>query len=72
MGGRRPTISLHLSPSTPCTYMRGTEASSEMWAAQRNVCGKWVVSGAPKRMRVMPARGVPATVERRSERKAGY
>ena len=43
-----------------------------MWAAQRKVCGKWVVSGAPKRMRVMPARGVPATVERRSERKAGY
>lgn len=56
------------TPSTPWTYTNGRTHSSAMCAAQRNVCHRCVVQGAPKRMRRMARTGVPRRAVRRRER----
>jgi hypothetical protein len=43
-----------------------------MWAAQRRVCGRWVVSGAPKRTSRLERSGVPSRIGSDNERIADY
>ena len=72
IGSRSAIIVLHLSLSTPWTYTSGRTARRERWAAQRNVCGRCVVNGAPKRIARSVRMGVPSKRERVRERIADY
>jgi hypothetical protein len=64
-------IRRHLSVSMPCVYIKGSDMSRDMCAAQRIVWSMWVVNGAPKRMRKVPRRGVPRRSESVKDRIAG-
>lgn len=51
--------------------MSGRAERSDKWAAQRRVCGKCVVRGAPKRIRINVRMGVPKVTERIREMSDG-
>ena len=67
-----PQISFHAAESVPWTYTRLVPVSTVMWAAQRIVCGRCVVKGAPKRIRRTARRGVPRRRGRVRERIAAW
>jgi hypothetical protein len=71
-GNAKAAIAFHFSVSIPFTYIRGRAERRARCAAQRRVWGRFVVKGAPKRIRAVVRMGVPKVRERIREMSAGY
>lgn len=71
-GLEKDHTSRHTSPFTPWMYIRPVVERRDICAEQRRVWVAWVVSGAPKRTRMMARTGVARVRVRVMERRAGY